>query len=82
MQADCPLAQRPTLASAIRRSILGDQSGQDRNLIVQTAGEMRLCFGTKARRIAGKSGDGAAAIAVFAMRLRQIRAYVTLKSGG
>jgi hypothetical protein len=40
MQADCPFAQRPALAGAIRRSALGDQPGQDRYLIVQTVGEM------------------------------------------
>ena len=36
---------------------LGDQSGQDRNLIIQAAGEMRLCSGAQAGSIASKSGD-------------------------
>jgi hypothetical protein len=40
MQADRPFAQCPVLAARNWRSTLGDQSSQDRYLIVQTAGEM------------------------------------------
>src|SRR5260370_41474389 len=82
MQADCPFAQRPTLACRSQRSTLGDSSSQDRYLIVQSAGEMRLCFGAQARSIASKSSDGAAVVDVVAVRLRQIPVYVVPKSGG
>jgi hypothetical protein len=82
MQADCPFAQRPALARHSQRSTLGDQSSQDRDLIVQSAGEMRLCFGAEAGSIAGKSGDGAAVVDVVAVGLRQIPADVAPKRGG
>jgi hypothetical protein len=45
MQADCPFTKRPTLACRSQQSTLGDQPSQDRYLIVQTAGEMRLRSG-------------------------------------
>jgi len=62
---------------------LGDQSGQDRNLIIQAAGEMRLCSGAHGGgSIASKSGDRAAVIDVVAMCSRQIIAYIAPKSGG
>src|SRR5258705_1547216 len=80
MQADCPFAQRPTLACRSQRSTLGDQSGQDRYLIVQSAGEVRLCSGAQARSVASKSGDGTAVVDVVAVGLRQIPAYVATQS--
>src|SRR5882762_4375093 len=82
MQADRPFAQRPALACPSQRSTLGDQSSQDRYLIVQSAGEVRLCSGAQARSIAGKSADGTAVIDVVAVGLRQIPVYVAPKSGG
>src|SRR5258705_1676023 len=82
MQADCPFAQRPTLACRGQRSTLGDQSSQDRYLIVQSASKVRLCSGAQARSIASKSGDGAAVVDVVAVGLRQIPVYVAPKSGG
>src|SRR5712664_1446617 len=82
MQADCPFAQRPTLARRSQRSTLGDQSSQDRYLIVQSAGEVRLRSGAQARSIAGKSGDGTAVIDVVAVGLRQIPVYVASKGSG
>src|ERR1700737_1220049 len=82
MQADCPFAQRPTLACRSRRSALGDQSGEDWCLIGQSAGEVRLCSGAQARSIASKSGDGTAVIDVVAVGLRQIPVYVAPKSSG
>jgi hypothetical protein len=82
MQADCLFAQCPTLACHSSRSTLGDQSSQDRYLIVQTAGVMRLRSGAQAGSIASKSGDGAAVIDVVAVGLREIMAYVAPKSGG
>src|SRR5713226_4476213 len=82
MQADRPFAQRPALACRSQRSTLGDQSSQDRYLIVQSAGEVRLCSGAQARSIASKSGDGTAVIDVVAMGLRQIPVYVAPKSSG
>src|SRR6266436_5711586 len=82
MQADGPFAQRSTLACRSQRSTLGDQSGQDRYLIVQSAGEMRLCSGAQARSIASKSGDGATVVDVVAVGSRQIPVYVAPKSCG
>src|ERR1700692_1046554 len=82
MQADGLFAQRPALACRSQRSTLGDQPSQYRYLIVQSAGEMRLCSGAQARSIASKSGDGAAVVDVVAMGLRQIPVYVAPKSGG
>src|SRR5882757_9179284 len=82
MQTDCLLAQRPALACRSQGSALGEQSGQDRYLIIQSAGEMRLCSGAQARSIAGKSGDGATVVDVVAVGLRQIPVYVVPKSGG
>src|SRR5258708_11232387 len=82
MQADCLFAQRPTLACRSQRSTLGDQSSQDRYLIVQSAGEVRLCSGAQARSIASKSGDRAAVVDVVAVGLRQIPVYVAPKSRG
>jgi len=52
-----------------RRSILGDQPGHSRYLIVQSTGEIRLRYGTTARRIASKSGDRAAVVDGVAMSL-------------
>src|SRR6202045_5090086 len=82
MQADGLFAQRLALAFRSQRSTLGDQSSQDRYLIVQSAGEVRLCSGGQARSIASKSGDGAAVVDVVAVGLRQIPVYVAPKSGG
>src|SRR5258705_7124507 len=82
MQADCPFAQRPTLACRGQRSTLGNQPSQDRYLIVQSAGEVRLCSCAQARSIASKSGDGAAVVDVVAVGLRQIPVYVAPKSSG
>src|SRR5260370_13350997 len=82
MQADCLFAQGHPLACRSQRSTLGDQSGQNRYLIVQSAGEVRLCSGAQARIIASKSGDGAAVVDVVAVGLRQIPVYVPPKSSG
>src|SRR6266849_10650771 len=82
MQADGLFAKRPAAAFRSQRSTLSDQPSQDRYLIVQSAGEMRLCSGAQARSIASKSGDGATVVDVVAMGLRQIPVYVVPKSGG
>src|SRR5260370_10720659 len=82
MQVDCLFGQRPTLACRSQRSILGDQSGQERYLIVQSAGEVRLCSAAQARSIASKSGYGTAVIDVVAVGWRQIPVYVAPKSSG
>src|SRR5260221_10240340 len=82
MQADCAFAQGPALTCRSQRSALGDQSSQDRYLIVQSAGEVRLCSGAQARSIASKSGDGAAVVDVVAVGSRQIPVYVAPKSCG
>src|SRR6202011_3479706 len=82
MQADCPFAQRPPLALHNWRSTLGDQSGQDRYQIVQSAGKVRLGSGAQATSIASKSGDGTAVIDVVAVGFRKIPAYVAPKSSG
>src|SRR6202165_5435112 len=82
MQADSLFAQRPASAFRGQRSTLRDQPSQDRYLIVQSAGEMRLCSGAQARSVASKSGDGAAVVDVVAVGLRQIPVYVAPKSRG
>src|SRR5216683_8083239 len=82
MQADGLFAQRPAAAFRSQRSTLGDQPSQDCYLIVQSAGEMRLCSGAQARSIASKPGDGAAVVDVVAVGLGQIPVYVAPKSGG
>src|SRR5260221_12545900 len=82
MQADCPFAQGPALTCRSQRSALGDQPGEDRYLIVQSAGEVRLCSGAQARSIASKSGDGTAVLDGVAVGLRQIPVYVASKSCG
>src|SRR6266851_4943716 len=75
-------AHRLTRARPSQRSALGDQSGQDRYQIVQSAGKVRLCSGAQARSIASKSGDGTALIDVVAVGFRQIPVYVAAKSSG
>src|SRR5260370_23749850 len=82
MQADSPFAQRLTLADRSWRSTFRDQPSQDRYLIVQTAGEMRLGSSAQARSIACKSGDRATMIDVVAVGSRQVAVYVAPKSGG
>src|ERR1700681_3277910 len=82
MQADCLIAQCPSLACRSYRSTFGDQPSQDRYLIVQSAREMQLCSGAQARSIASKSSDGAAVVDVVAVGLRQIPVYVAPKWGG
>jgi hypothetical protein len=55
---------------------------QDRYLIIQSAGEIRLRSGAQAGRIARKSGDRATMIDVVAVGSRQIPVYIAPKSGG
>src|SRR5260370_8114604 len=80
MQADSPFAQRLTLADRSWRSTFRDQPSQDRYLIVQTAGEMRLGSTAQARSIACKSGDRATMIDVVALGSRQVADYAPPQS--
>jgi hypothetical protein len=82
MQADNAFGQRLTLTDRSWRPTLRDQSSQERYLIVQSAGEMRLRSSGQAGSIACKSGDRATMIDVVAMGSRQIEAYVAPKRGG
>ena len=49
---------------------LGDQPSQNRYLVVQTAGEIRLCSGAQQGSIASKSADSGAVVDVVAVGLR------------
>jgi hypothetical protein len=82
MQADSSFPQRLTLTDHGWRSTLREQPSQDRYLISQSAGEIRLRSRTQAGRIARKSGDRATMIDVVAVGSRQIPVYVPPKSGG
>src|SRR5258708_28205004 len=82
MQADSSFPQRLTLTDHGWRSTLREQPSQDRYLIIQSAGEIRLRSGAQAGRIARKSGDRATMIDVVAVGSRQIPVYIAPKSGG